>query len=735
MRGGTPSSLRRGSVCKRCVDDFSYTTAFAAYKQHIRSAKDAADRALCQDLTARNLDGAPFKLAFAKLHPTPLIPPLETSPDVVTSLVLESASLLLREHVATYDSSSDTPFHMRLRALARCAYPPVANDHAFTLPEIEHALSQALYLLKPRLLSLKASKTPAIVISLDFTGAFDSVRHAAVLFFLRRHRYPAKLYHLLHSFLMDRWVVFRAPAGEVSARPRIGSPQGSPISSLLWNMPASLAEFAAVHSARREMWLKVIIIKTSPHAQDAEIDARKGLTAADSSATTRSLSYNPENTHATAEQSSPGLPASVPAPLGAIESSLEMTYCVEGENITPEELESHPRWERAFQARKPVYPKIKHAESTALPAPPAGSTGSAYSSTTLATAPLASRKPKMHAPLPKLPKTCNGGVLLPLVCAATRIDYNTAQQQDKLRLNPFNSSFTLSTPAEVRSKRYVSVNSLQLGTVKYPLREYVAAPDDAEQEIIQDLQAMNKSSQYTITDARPLGKTKSILIPFIIVQALPKQLNFYRTLYACHPFKAKVEACHHCCRAGHRVDVCAHPKSNLCPCILCGEAHLTGSKKCKVRFDRPGNNSPTAAGKVALVTEKRVNPDSTHRRSSRSRTRLPSDPPQKPARASRSRTEYRTRSGFTTGCGWTRSRSTSYPHLPGTETESMKQVSWGPRSPSHERENKELRAQLQKQSAEIAELREQIQLLLKRDMHTRRTDSPNPAPPATAPSV
>ncbi|KAH7973587.1 hypothetical protein HPB49_002816 [Dermacentor silvarum] len=65
-----------------------YASAFAAYKQHIRRAKDAADRALCQDMTARNLYGSPFKLAFEKLHSATLLPPLETSPNVLTSSVL-----------------------------------------------------------------------------------------------------------------------------------------------------------------------------------------------------------------------------------------------------------------------------------------------------------------------------------------------------------------------------------------------------------------------------------------------------------------------------------------------------------------------------------------------------------------------------------------------------------------------------------------------------------------------
>ncbi|KAH7932688.1 hypothetical protein HPB49_000978 [Dermacentor silvarum] len=94
----------------------------------------------------------------------------------------------------------------------------------------------ALYALRQRLFSLKTAKTPAVLISLDFTGAFDSVWHAAVLFFLRKHHCPANLYHLLRSFLSGRRVVYRSSAGEVSACPSIGSPQGSPISPLLWNI-------------------------------------------------------------------------------------------------------------------------------------------------------------------------------------------------------------------------------------------------------------------------------------------------------------------------------------------------------------------------------------------------------------------------------------------------------------------------------------------------------------------
>ncbi|KAH7965555.1 hypothetical protein HPB49_008713 [Dermacentor silvarum] len=198
----------RRSVAATCVKlNRVAARQMRAYKQHIRRAKDAADRALCQDMTARNLYGSPFKLAFEKLHSATLLPPLETSPNVVTSSVLASATLLLSEHVATDDPSCDTPFHARLRALACSDYPPVPDDHAFTLPEIEHALFQGNLRSAPGLDGL--------------TGI---------------HRCPANLYHLFCSFLSGRRVVFRARAGEVSASPTIGSPQGSPISPLLWNL-------------------------------------------------------------------------------------------------------------------------------------------------------------------------------------------------------------------------------------------------------------------------------------------------------------------------------------------------------------------------------------------------------------------------------------------------------------------------------------------------------------------
>ncbi|KAH7963870.1 hypothetical protein HPB52_023743 [Rhipicephalus sanguineus] len=103
---------------------------------------------------------------------------------------------------------------------------------------ITHAKSAVLALhgLHKRLLRLKAEQTPAILMSLDFQGAFDSVWHPRILQFFRERGLPSCLYHLLRTFLADRTVVFSSHAGQVEAHPTLGSPQGSPISPLLWNV-------------------------------------------------------------------------------------------------------------------------------------------------------------------------------------------------------------------------------------------------------------------------------------------------------------------------------------------------------------------------------------------------------------------------------------------------------------------------------------------------------------------
>ncbi|XP_049269949.1 probable RNA-directed DNA polymerase from transposon X-element [Rhipicephalus sanguineus] len=94
----------------------------------------------------------------------------------------------------------------------------------------------ALHDLKDQLLRFRNACTPAILISVDFHGAFDSVWHPYVLRYFRERLLHSKLYHLLRTFLEERTVFLRSHAGQVEASPSLSSPQGSPLSPLLWNV-------------------------------------------------------------------------------------------------------------------------------------------------------------------------------------------------------------------------------------------------------------------------------------------------------------------------------------------------------------------------------------------------------------------------------------------------------------------------------------------------------------------
>ncbi|KAH7952990.1 hypothetical protein HPB49_003319 [Dermacentor silvarum] len=273
-------------------------------------------------------------------------------------------------------------------------------------------------------------------------------------------------------------------------------------------------------------------------------------------------------------------------------------------------------------------PPASHPSKT--PTPPPAATPS---TTTL----------RRHAPLPRLLAedfkivfrpgggldlhTTTHGALLQILCTLATIDYATARTTDRVRINPYNNSLTVSTPSEPRARIYVRVSELRLGPTSYPLRAYMAAPANAlrgiicnavdsqtQDEIVQDLQSMNVNTPYAIADARQLGRSKSILVTFVGTTTLRSATVFNSGIYRCHPFRPKTEACTNCWAPGHRADVCTKPKSTLCHrcgqahkavepptcvpcCILCKGAHVTGSRPCKLQFDRNGPLSPPATSK------------------------------------------------------------------------------------------------------------------------------------------
>nr|XP_050049628.1 E3 ubiquitin-protein ligase synoviolin-like [Dermacentor andersoni] len=331
---------------------------------------------------------------------------------------------------------------------------------------------------------------------------------------------------------------------------------------------------------------------------------------------------------------------------------------------------------------------------------------------------------RRHAPLPRIPaedfkivyrpgggldlRTTTNGALLQTLCTRATIDYASARTADRVPINPYNNSLTVSTPSEPRARLYLRVSELRLGAISYPLRAYMAAPDNAlrgiihnavdsqtQDEIVQDLQSMNVNTPYAIADARQMGHSKSILITFVGTSTLPSTIVFNCGVYHCHPFRPRAEACTNCWAPGHRAD----------------GAHVTGSRSCGLRFERNGPSSPPA-------TSKHQPPPPAP----------PTVPILKTPRPSRPRHHSVSRGAQSAS----RHRSVSFPPLPRSEastapaTTTTSPVSWKPQPPTSNPQTTALEATIAAQQLQIQELSRQLQAALVR--------LSSPAPPPTSPA-
>ncbi|XP_037516758.1 uncharacterized protein LOC119393708 [Rhipicephalus sanguineus] len=260
---------------------------------------------------------------------------------------------------------------------------------------------------------------------------------------------------------------------------------------------------------------------------------------------------------------------------------------------------------------------------------------------------------------------------------------------------------------------------------------YNAVDSQTQEEIIQDLQSMNVNTPYAIADARQMGRSKSILITFVGTTTLPSSIVFNCGVYRCHPFRPKAEACTNCCTPGHCADVCTKPKSALCCrcgqahntvepptcvpcCILCKEAHLTGSRPCKLRFDRTGPSPSTHSKPQPPPPAPSTGPI------------LKSSRPSRPRRRSTSRGARST----------SRHRSVSFPPLPrpeasttptiATNTTAKPPVSSITQPHTSDSKIAALEATIAAQQLQIQELSLQLQAAL------ARLSSPAPPPPSPA---
>ncbi|KAH7949392.1 hypothetical protein HPB49_009301 [Dermacentor silvarum] len=394
-----------------------------------------------------------------------------------------------------------------------------------------------------------------------------------------------------------------------------------------------------------------------------------------------------------------------------------MAYQVEGVSITSAELEADSRWIRGVKAHRAA--AAHQAIASTPPASPPSKTPTPPPAITPSTTTL-----RRHAPLPRLPaedfknvfrpgggldlRTTTNGALLQILCTLATIDYATARTADRVRINPYNNSLTISTPSEPRARLYLRVSELRLGPTSYPLRAYMAAPDNAlrgiiynavdsqtQDEIVQDLQAMNVNTPYAIADARQMGRNLSSS-PSSAVQHSPVPSSSTARSTAATRSARK-------------------PRPALTaglPATARTGAHVTGSRPCKLRFDRNGPSSPPATSKPQPPPPA-----------------PPTGPIHKTSRPSRRRSPSRgARSA-------SRHRSVSFPPLPRSEASTAptttSPVSWKSQPHTSDPQTAALKATIAAQQLQIQELSRMLQAALAR----LSSPAPSPSPcPATTPS-
>lgn len=314
-----------------------------------------------------------------------------------------------------------------------------------------------------------------------------------------------------------------------------------------------------------------------------------------------------------------------------------MPYTAEGETIAPAVLqgaewktivskrheEFYQRERREAAERRALNALLQPTDSASSPADKAHNNGK-YVISRKKTA-----ERKKRPPIPRLPRddrkivvrprnlnlrTIPPGILLATVCAQLNLPMPVIRNEDQLRINPYNNTFTISTPSDERAQLYLNLPGIRINDVDHPVMAYLPAPDNAvrgviygalgdesAEEIIELCTIENPKLQ--ILSARRMGQSRAMVITFASTK-LPRIVKFQCMPFNCFPFRERVETCYNCRRTGHRADVCYQPQTQRCRrcgeehppppegelpscearCIICDGVHATGSRNCKQRF-------------------------------------------------------------------------------------------------------------------------------------------------------
>lgn len=195
--------------------------------------------------------------------------------------------------------------------------------------------------------------------------------------------------------------------------------------------------------------------------------------------------------------------------------------------------------------------------------------------------------------------------------AASGIPEGIFNHQVIIQVQAIQNLVVASTPNEDCAEALHHVTTLQLGAVTYKVLSYFKHFPGTVKGVIHGLDPGTTTEQLPyilastgprIVQARMLGQSSSAVVTFEGPH-VPFYIRAHGLYTRCRPYRRSVQCCMLCGDIGHRRDVCPTPEATVCAqcherdpapehacapkCKLCGLEHLTASKECRKKLRPP----------------------------------------------------------------------------------------------------------------------------------------------------
>ncbi|KAH8025255.1 hypothetical protein HPB51_005606 [Rhipicephalus microplus] len=186
-------------------------------------------------------------------------------------------------------------------------------------------------------------------------------------------------------------------------------------------------------------------------------------------------------------------------------------------------------------------------------------------------------------------------------------------EEDIICPNSMQNIFVVSTSSATNAAACSRVTEIILTDQRHPITAYLSPAGITSRGVIHgvdtdfDDAALNRMliqpRNSSLLGARRIKNTETVIM---IINGLkvPNYVYCGQVIYRCTLYKCQIDICRTCGQVGHRQDVCPTPSTkvgdhcghlptdnphvcNQPVCALCGEAHRTGDRECRHRYQLP----------------------------------------------------------------------------------------------------------------------------------------------------